>query len=137
MTTRKVIRGTAVVLLAWGLAWTIASCASTPPKPAPVPVAPTPEPTPAPVPPPAPEPVPPTPAPTPEPVAPPAPEPVSAQDFQAAEQAIAEAEAVEADKYSPDLLNQARQALANAHAKADADPDAARDLLKTSIAKGE
>lgn len=135
MTTRKVIRGTAVVLLAWGLAWTIASCASTPPKPAPVPVAPTPEPTPAPVPPPAPEPVPPTPAPTPEPVAPPAPEPVSAQDFQAAEQAIAEAEAVEADKYSPDLLNQARQALANAHAKADADPDAARDLLKTSIAK--
>jgi nucleoid-associated protein YgaU len=61
--------------------------------------------------------------------------PVSDQDFLAAQQAIAEAEAVEADKYSPDLLNQARQALTEAHTKASSDPDAARSLLKISIEK--
>ena len=62
-------------------------------------------------------------------------EPVSDQDFQAAADAIAEAQADGADQYSPDLLNQARQDLAQAHAVAASDPDTARGLLKTSIEK--
>ncbi len=155
MRMQRVIRATGLALLACGVVWTLASCATAPKKVAPTPapvvtpapeptpapvVTPTPEPTPAPVVEPTPEPTPPpvvepTPEPTPAPPPPPAPEPVSDRDFQAAQDAIAEAQAVEADKYSPDLLNQARQALAQAHAKAAADPDSARELLKTSIEK--
>jgi len=61
--------------------------------------------------------------------------PLTAPEFQAADQAIAEAEAAGAATYSADLLGQAKQALADAHAKADADPATARGLLQTSIDK--
>jgi nucleoid-associated protein YgaU len=53
----------------------------------------------------------------------------------AAEKAIADAEEAGADTYSPDLLAEAKQALTDARAKADADPDAARALLQTSVDK--
>lgn len=158
LSRQKMFRSVAAVLLVWGLIGAFVSCASAPPKapePAPV-VEPTPEPTPEPMPtpvpepepepepvPPAPEPVPePTPIvePVPEPVAeptPPAPEPVSDEAFLAAQQAIAEAEAAEADRYSPTLLGEARNALGQARAKAATDPDTARALLVTAVEKAQ
>ena len=79
----------------------------------------TPEPVPEPV-------VEPVPEPTPEPV----PEPVADSEFAGAQQAIADAEAVDADRWSPELMKAARKALEDAKAKASSDPDAARALLK-------
>lgn len=117
------------------------------PVPTPVPVVePAPEPTPEPVPEPVVEPTP-EPTPVPEPVVEPAPEPVvvpdlpppppplEASEFDEAQQAIADAEAAEADRYSPDLINAARQDLDNAKAKATSDPDGARELLKSAAEK--
>lgn len=148
MSERKVIRRrvrfAAVLILA---GWAV-SCASTP---APTPEAATPAPAvveqlPAtePAPPPAADPLPaetapaeaaPEPKEAPVPEVPPPPAPVSDEEFQAAQAAIAEAEAAEADTFSPDLLREARQALADARAKAEADPEAARSLLATSVEK--
>jgi nucleoid-associated protein YgaU len=54
---------------------------------------------------------------------------VADSEFDAANQAIAEAEAAEADRYSPDLMNAARKALQDAKAKASSDPEGARALL--------
>jgi nucleoid-associated protein YgaU len=110
-----------LVVLALGSAWLLASCATAPKpaaKPAPEatkPVATTPE--------------------TPAPETKAAPAPVTALEFQTAEKAIADAEAAGADTYAPDLLNEARQDLADARQKADADPDAARGLLQMSVDK--
>jgi nucleoid-associated protein YgaU len=54
-------------------------------------------------------------------------------DYQAAQAAIAEAEAVQADQYAPDLLNKARNELSQARAQGASDPDAARKLLASSV----
>jgi len=110
-----------MLVLALGSACLLASCA-TAAKPA---VKPAPEPT---------KPVATTPE-TPPPVTKPVPAPVTALEFQTAEKAIAEAVAADADTYAPDLLNEARQDLADARQKADADPDAARGLLQMSVDK--
>lgn len=132
MTTQKVIRPIALFLALFSIAWAVASCATAPkatsapvtPEPA-KPTPPTEVPTPAPTPEPAPTPVP----------APTSKNPLTAAEFQAAEQAIAEAEATGAATYASELLNQAKQALADAHAKAEGDPDAARISLQTAIDK--
>ena len=122
MSKRTVIRGAATILFAWGLAWSVVSCASAP-KVAPVPETVAPEPA-APV-------AEPVPVPEPEPVA----APVSEIEFQAAIDAISEAEAAGAEKYSSDLLNQARSALLGAREKAESDPEQARGLLRTAVEK--
>lgn len=114
MSSRLLYRG-ALIVLASAMAWTVVSCASAPPAPAPTPTAT------------------PTPSPTPEPVK--TVEPVSAAAFQAARDAIAEAVGAGAETLAPELLAQAKDALAQAEAKAAADPDVARGLLKTSIQK--
>ena len=120
MSKRSALHTLVVLFFAIGSAWVLASCA-TAAKPA---TTPTPETTKT--------------VPTTTQIAPETktvPKPVTALEFQTAEKAIAEAVAADADTYSPDLLNQARQALADARQKADTDPDTARGLLQTSIDK--
>lgn len=115
MSSRNVFRGIAVLMVITML-WTLGACASAPPAEAPV------------------EQPPPTETPAPAPSVQ-APEPVAAEAFQAARDAIAEAQAAGAETYAAELLTEAQQALADAEARAPTDPDAARDLLKLSIEK--
>ena len=56
---------------------------------------------------------------------------------QQAQEAIAQAEAVEADTYSPDLLNQARKDLAQGRDRATSAPQAAQVLLESAIEKAK
>jgi len=118
MLNLKKLRLPTVCLVAAALA--LASCSSAPAaKPAEAPAS-------------APEAPAATPAPT--TVAPTTPaEPVTAAEFQAADQAIAEAEAAGAAQDAPGLLAEATAA--RDAAKAEADPSAARADLKTAIAK--
>jgi len=59
--------------------------------------------------------------------------PVTDEELQTVQAAIAEAEAAEADTYSPGPLNAARQGLADARPKGAAEPDAARALLADAL----
>jgi len=110
LSKRKVIRSLARFLLVLATAWLV-SCASAP-KPPTAPV--------------TPDIVKPEPAKI---------TPVTPEEFQAAEKAIAEAQAADAGTYSPDPLSLAQKALSDAREKGDSDPAAARILLKTSIDK--
>jgi len=58
--------------------------------------------------------------------------PLDPSELEEANTAIAAAEAAEADTYIPDLMASARAALEEAKNKAESDPDAARELLKTA-----
>ncbi len=58
--------------------------------------------------------------------------PLEPSELEEANNAITEAEAAEADTYSPELITAARAALEEAKAKAESDPDGARELLKTA-----
>lgn len=115
MSSRNVFRGIAALMVV-AMLWTLGACASAPPASAPVE-----------------QPQPTTTAP--DTSAASTPEPVSAEAFQAARDAIAEAQAAGAETYAKDLLTEAQQALSDAEAKAAADPDAARALLKLSVDK--
>lgn len=115
MSSRIVFRGIAVLMVI-AMLWTLGACASAPAAEAPV------------------EQPPPTETPPPAPTVQ-APEPVAAEAFQAARDAIAEAQAAGAETHAADLLAEAQQALADAEARAPTDPDAARELLKLSIEK--
>ncbi len=122
-----VFRGSAAWISVALAASLLAACAT---APKPQPPTPSPSPSPAPT---------ETPSPTPEPTASPAPTmaptpaPLTDADFQAAQAAIAEAEAVQADQYAPDPLNKARNELNQARAQAASDPDSARQLLASSV----
>jgi nucleoid-associated protein YgaU len=137
MSRRKVFRTLVSVFAALTLALA-ASCASTPPKTPSAPATATGQPSePAPeTPPPVTPPLSPAdqPASPSSPETPAAPATLSDSEFQAAQDAVAEAEAAEADTYSPDLINAARKALADAREKAGS-PDEARALLAEAIQK--
>lgn len=128
---KHAFRGSAARITALLMVLALASCATQPKPPAPSPV-PTVEPTPEPTPSPTPEPTP-QPTATPEPTPAPTPAPLTDADFQQAQDAIAEAEAVEADKYAPNPLNQARDELNKARSQGTSDPDQARVSLNASI----
>jgi nucleoid-associated protein YgaU len=123
---KQALRGSAAWIVAVLAASVLVACATTP-KPQPTP---SPSPTEAPSPTPTPEP---TSTPTPSPTVAPTPAALTDADYQAAQAAIAEAEAVQADQYAPDLLNKARNELSQARAQGTSDPDGARQLLTASV----